>query len=81
MAPWVKSLACKSDDLDSIPGTHIKVKGENRLHRLSVGGHLCAHTHTHSSSKYVCPQTYILHTYAIKINKFKYSKSLNCGFL
>lgn len=38
MAQWVKLLATQTDDLSSVPGTHIKTKGT----KLSSELHMCA---------------------------------------
>lgn len=57
MGQWVKVLAAKSDDLNSIPSTHI-VEGEDRHPQLSFDVHstlLCSH-HTHIN-EYVNKQT------------------------
>lgn len=36
-----KCLLHESDDLGSIPGTHIKVEGDSNLAKLSYDGHTC----------------------------------------
>jgi hypothetical protein len=36
MAQLIKMLACKQDDLSSIPGTHIKVKEKTQLHKSAL---------------------------------------------
>lgn len=42
MAQRVKVLATKSEDLSSIPGTHIKMAGDNRMQKLSSDTHTCS---------------------------------------
>lgn len=34
MSQWVEELAIKSGSLSLVPGTSIKVEGENQLHRI-----------------------------------------------
>lgn len=42
MAQGVQVLATKSEDLSSIPGTHIKTAGDNRIQKLSSDTHTCS---------------------------------------
>lgn len=35
MAQWVMALAIKPNDLNQIPGTHLKAKGENQLVKVA----------------------------------------------
>lgn len=53
MAPWIKVLANKPEDLSSFPGNHTEVEGKNQLHKVALGplhkhlvGSTGAHTHT-----------------------------------
>lgn len=46
---WVKALAAKSDDLNSIPGTHT-LKGKNQFLQVVPQPHIHTHVHTNTTN-------------------------------
>jgi hypothetical protein len=64
---WVNELPYKSDDLNSIPRSRIRGKGENRLHQVVLWpSHTPSHAHAHSCtviikcfSMYICQRAYM----------------------
>jgi hypothetical protein len=48
MAPLVRALAAKADDLSSIPGTHMVEKGMHKTRKFFSDLHLCTVASTYS---------------------------------
>lgn len=52
MAQWAKGLLLKHGDLSSIPGTHVKVKGQMIPQTCPLTS-IRTHTHTHTSCTHI----------------------------